>query len=131
MNFTPEQITKAKAAKSAEELLALAKAEGVAITGEEAAKYFADLHKEGELSDDELAGVSGGGCGEDDGPKQYETYIYWAPWCDGDYECDPRSPYGTDIPCCGNCIHGSFLTTTTAIMENTKGYCNREFHKKK
>ena len=62
MKLTQEQLAKAKAAKSAEELLALAKAEGVALTEEEAAKYFADLHKEGELADEELDNVAGGTC---------------------------------------------------------------------
>ena len=64
MNFTPEQLAKAKAAKSAEELLALAKENGVELTEEEAKKYFAEWHKEGELSDNELDNVSGG-CGDD------------------------------------------------------------------
>ena len=62
MNFTNEQLTKAKAAKSAEELLALAKENGIEMTEEEAKKYFAELHKEGELADEELSNVSGG-CG--------------------------------------------------------------------
>ena len=35
MNFTPEQLTKAKAAKSVEELLALAKENGTELTEEE------------------------------------------------------------------------------------------------
>ena len=64
MNFTPEQITKAKAAKSAEELFALAKENGMEMTDDEAKKYFAELNKEGELADDELDNVSGG-CGGD------------------------------------------------------------------
>ena len=64
MKLTNGQLAKAKTAKSAEELLALAKAEGIALSKEEATKYFADLHKEGELSDDELDNVSGGGCGD-------------------------------------------------------------------
>lgn len=63
MKFTDEQLVKAKAAESAEELLALAKEAGIEMTAEEADKYFAELHKEGELSDDELDNVSGGGCG--------------------------------------------------------------------
>ena len=62
MSFTNEQILKAKAAKSVEELLALAKENGVELTEDEAKKYFAEWHDEGELSDDELANVSGG-CG--------------------------------------------------------------------
>ena len=60
MTFTPEQMNKAKSAKSAEELLEMAKAEGVEMTADEAAKYFADLHTEGELNEDELATIAGG-----------------------------------------------------------------------
>lgn len=62
MNFTNEQIEKAKAAKNVEELLALAKENGMELTEEDAAKYFDEWHKEGELADDELNNVSGGGC---------------------------------------------------------------------
>ena len=54
MIFTSEQPAKARAAKSAEELLALAKAEGVALTEAEAAKSA-------ELNEGELEQVSGGG----------------------------------------------------------------------
>ena len=54
-NFTTEIIEKAKGAKSANELLELAKAEGINITADEAATYFAQLNpKSGELDDDEL-----------------------------------------------------------------------------
>lgn len=65
MKFTPGQLEKAKAAKAAEELLALAKENGIELTDEDAAKYFAELHKEGALADDELDNVAGGGCGGD------------------------------------------------------------------
>ena len=68
MKFTPEQLTKAKAAKSAEELLALAKENGIELTEEEANKYFADFHKEGEIADSELDNVSGG-CGGSSTPS--------------------------------------------------------------
>ena len=64
-NLTPEMIEKAKAAKSAEELLALAKANGVEMTADEAKTYFAQMGpKSGELSDDDLDNVAGGvsGC---------------------------------------------------------------------
>ncbi len=60
MNFTNEQINKAKQAKSAEELLQMANAENYPMTAEEAQKIFAELHKQGELSDDELTAVAGG-----------------------------------------------------------------------
>ena len=62
MNISKELIEKAKTAKSAEELLAMAKAEKVELTEEEAAKAFAELNKTGELSDEELENVAGGGC---------------------------------------------------------------------
>ena len=53
----------AKAAKSPEELLALAKENNVELTEESAKAYFDQLHPQtGELSDDELDNVAGGGC---------------------------------------------------------------------
>ena len=65
-NLTPEMIEKAKAAKSAEELLELAKANGVEMTADEAATYFAQLNpKSGELDDDDLDAVAGGACSND------------------------------------------------------------------
>ena len=66
-NLTPEMIEKAKVAKSAEELLELAKENGVEMTADEAAAYFAQLNpKSGELDDDDLDAVAGGagGCGD-------------------------------------------------------------------
>ena len=63
-NLTPEMIEKAKAAKSAEELLEVAKAGGIEMTADEAATYFAQLNPQsGELDDDALDGVAGG-CGD-------------------------------------------------------------------
>ena len=57
-----ELIAKAKEAKSAEELLAMAKESGVPITEELAKECFDRMHTTGELADDELDQV-GGGCG--------------------------------------------------------------------
>ena len=62
-NLTPEMIEKAKAAKSAEELLEVAKTGGIEMTADEAATYFAQLNpKSGELDDDALDNVAGGNC---------------------------------------------------------------------
>ena len=63
MNISKELLEKAKQAKTAEELLELAKTENINFTAEEAAKAFAELNKSGELSDEELDNVSGG-CGK-------------------------------------------------------------------
>ena len=60
-NLTPELIAKAKAVKSAEELLELAKENGVEITEAEAKTFFEQLHTNGAVSDDELEAVAGGG----------------------------------------------------------------------
>ena len=59
-NLTPELIAKAKAAKSAEELLALAKENNVEMTEEQAKIYFEQLNANGTVSDDELELVAGG-----------------------------------------------------------------------
>ena len=63
MNFSKELLEKAKATKTVEELLELARKENINMTEKEATKIFADLHKSGELSDEELDNVAGGGCG--------------------------------------------------------------------
>ena len=59
--FTPELIEKAKSAKTPEELLALAKENGIEMTAESAKAYFEQLNpKTGELADEELDNVAGG-----------------------------------------------------------------------
>ena len=57
-----EVMERANNAKSPEELLAMAKEMGVALTAEEAEEAYGMLHKKGELSDEELDNVAGGGC---------------------------------------------------------------------
>ena len=66
MQFSKEQIKKAIAAKSAEELLEMAKAEGLSLTEGEAEHYFKVLHADPadaecmELSEEEQENVAGG-----------------------------------------------------------------------
>ena len=62
-NLTPEIVEKAKAAKNAEELLALAKENNIEMTADESVNFFAQLNpKSGELNDDDLDNVAGGAC---------------------------------------------------------------------
>ena len=68
MNISKELLEKAKQAKTAEELIEFAKAVNIELSAEEAIKAFAELHKTGELSDDELGNVAGG-CGSGEVPK--------------------------------------------------------------
>ena len=68
MKMNNELIAKAKQAKTPEELLALAKENGVELTEESAKSYFNQLNpKTGELADDELDNVAGGGCQSNNG----------------------------------------------------------------
>ena len=70
MEMNKELLAKAKNVKSEEELLALAKEHNVEMTEESAKAYFEFLQaqtKTGELSDEELDNVAGGGCHRDDG----------------------------------------------------------------
>ena len=47
MNISKELLEKAKQAKTAEELLAMAKAENIELTEEQAAQAFAKMNKNG------------------------------------------------------------------------------------
>ena len=57
--LTREQIEKAMACETAEELIALAKAEGIELTKEEAESYLAEL-EDFEVDGDMLNRVAGG-----------------------------------------------------------------------
>ena len=67
--ITKEMIRKAMQCKTADELIALAKAGGYEITREEAEAYMAEL-ADVELDDKQLKNVAGGGC-YPDCPKDY------------------------------------------------------------
>ena len=67
-HFPPELITKAKTAKSARELVALAKENNVELTREQASIYFEQLQAGGAVHDEELDLVAGG-CGGPTTPK--------------------------------------------------------------
>jgi hypothetical protein len=59
MQFTKEQIEKAAACKSSDELLTLADSQGISLTKDEADKYFQQLSGVA-LSADDIEGVAGG-----------------------------------------------------------------------
>ena len=91
-DFSKELIEKAKQAKSVAELLEIAKENKVELTEEQAKTYFAQLTpKTGELSDDELDHVSGGGCGE----------YHYCPVCGAEPLWCPNGDGGVNIRCPG------------------------------
>lgn len=69
IKFSPELIEKARAARSPEELISLAKDNDIELNAEQASAYFERLSKRGEISDNELADAVGGGCAVDGGRK--------------------------------------------------------------
>ena len=110
-NLTPEMIEKAKAAKSAEELLEIAKSNNIEITADEAATYFAQLNpKSGELDDDDLDNVAGGSCSAADseyGKIAIVTSGQTCPKCGhnrGEIVCGGYVPDGIFCEKCGKRI---------------------------
>ena len=138
-----EMITKAKEAKSVEELMALAKENGIELTEEDAKMYFEQLSaKKGELSDDELSDVSGGGCETTVDGKKYTVVTNYCKCFTGQYLCNwkysikhgtSHMVYRTDhedlrtwwheenlsqINKCGSCAHLGF-------KDGGLGYCEK------
>ena len=73
---------------SAEELLELARANGVEMNADEAATYFAQLNANDAVSDEELNLVAGGSCpSEEDGENAQKTNSHPCPKCG-----EPTSP---------------------------------------
>ena len=125
MNFNQEMIEKAKAAKTAEELLEIAKAGGVEMTADEAKTYFAQLNpKSGELDDDELDNVAGGGCGyAKDGRKIVEAKAR----CHTGFSCKNGCGHNVNYSTykCNVCGGGWHCKDCAyASREGNKMYCN-------
>ena len=126
MSFTTEQIIRARQAKSAEELLTLAKENGVDLSAEQAKVYFTELHKEGDLSDDELNAVAGGKRDDPPKPQEYQVIANWKPICNGKFLRDPHVSFWVliGVDCCGNCKHFKY---DGSFGPSKQGVCRREF----
>lgn len=99
-NFGSEWIQKARQAGTAEALWSLAKENGVALTLEEATHYFKKLNPaSGELSDEELDHVAGGGCSLDVKGKRCMVVSSGCPCFTGGYGCGAKQ----------NIVNGSYL----------------------
>ena len=114
-----ELIVKAKQAKTPEELMSLAKENNMEMTEESAKAYFEQLHpKTGELSDDELDNVAGGGCYSNGGRLKTTCGYRCKHYQDG------PSTYGVKGTCCRcrywgvdpNAISASLWTTVLELI---------------
>ncbi len=124
-------LKKAREAGSAEELKSLAEKNGISLKDEQAQEYFESLHKVGEVSDDELDSVSGGGCGLSTlinvNGIDYTVVSSWCSCFTGMYQ-SARIVEDTDLNRRawfsfskeGQCGHCRFLR----IGENLLGYCS-------
>ncbi len=122
MEMSKELIAKAKEAKNPDELMSLAKENGIEMTEESAASYFEQLNpKTGELADDELNNVAGGGCHKDDG-RLITTVLndcnHWLCKYDGETWMNSYDGFGVGCSVCKKC--GS-----DATCKNCK-YCSYE-----
>ena len=100
-NAKPELLEKAKQAKNAEELLTLAKENGMEMTEEQAQAYYAQLHPtSGEIADDELENVAGGGCSVNVKGQSHTVVSSGCPCFTGGYGCGAKQNIdnGTYLP---------------------------------
>lgn len=133
-----ELILKVKGVKSAEELFALAKENGMELSAQSANAYFEQLNKSGELSDGELDNVAGGGCYEIGGDRLVVTTInscgHWrCEDCGGKNQSKgyPETPYHR----CkegGPITHSNLTCGCCKYCSYEKGiwYCNHDANQK-
>ncbi len=125
MELNEKLLEKAKNAKSTEELSSIAMENGIELTNEEAKSYFAKLNaKTGEVADDELEDVAGGGkCGT--------TYYENHPVVSAFNSCEYYKCTGTENPKagCGMCQQCCYSKTVGSVFPilvcyNSKRYDN-------
>ena len=67
--ITREMMKEASKAATPEELKKMAAKRQITMSDKEAGLYYARLHRSGELSDEEIDNVAGGGCNDPNDPK--------------------------------------------------------------
>jgi predicted ribosomally synthesized peptide with nif11-like leader len=126
-------LEKAKTADSAEELLSMAKEEGINLTEAEAAAYFNQLNAaEGELADEELDNVAGGHTTDCSGNPDhnrgsvdcYKQIDFDDPACEKYSKCLKYQRNSKPGKRCGNCGYASLT-----VVDVNAGYhfCGKFF----
>ncbi len=114
-----EILKKVKAAKYPEELIGIAKAAGVEITGEQAEAFFKKLSEGEEITDEELENAIGGcGGGGNKAPRwkpQYNCNVgrQWCRWRENHdgvsiFYIDNYNVYGWSYWACKECGNGIY-----------------------
>ena len=130
MELNNEILAKAKAAKTPEELIEIARENDVEMTEESAKAYVDLLHpKTGEMSDDELDNVAGGACYRGDGRMVTTVANLCREWrCKKDgsrMESDHR-------PICCKCGKTAFCSNCKfCTYEKGLWLCNHESNRKR
>ena len=132
MELSSELIAKAKETKTPEELMAFAKENGNEMTEESAKAYFDLIHPQsGEIADDELDNVSGGGCHADDGRE----IVTVAHCCTG-FSCkkcdcgNERASWGVIV--CRRCGRTAYCNRCKyCTYEKGLWLCNKDNHNNK
>ena len=119
-DLTPKMIKKAK---SPEELLEIAKANGVEMTAEEAATYFTQLNPEhGELKDDDLDQVAGGTLcffSEDEKQREIEETKIGNVVCP---KCGTLGNWSVYQQCKGGYVWVCNVCQQRGVLEESDGY---------
>lgn len=116
-------VEKAKNCKSVEEIISLAKENGVDLTIEQAESYFNSIHKSCELSDEELDNVTGGGCYDHHG-YLYTTIAY------GCEHYEERGSFGVAGTCC-RCKYWDYSKVSQVVIIGQPLLCLCEANRRK
>lgn len=134
-----ELLSKAKEAKDEKELSLMAKKEGIDLTEESIKSLYKRLHSEGELNDDDLDSVSGGGCQTKFNNHNFTVVTsgcrcFMGRWSDSRMDSDTYYRRSDNIMLretwysfssagtCGSCAYLEFNVRDSAFL-NGIGYC--------
>ena len=122
-NLKPEIIEKARTVKSVEELLLLAKENGIEITPDEATTYFAQLNAECcELCDNDIDSVTGGFLcenKEDARQRENESKVIHTIVCP---KCGAIGNWSVYHSCKGGYVWICNVCSVRGVLEESDGY---------
>ncbi|MDR0987706.1 MAG: hypothetical protein LBL98_08460 [Ruminococcus sp.] len=130
MKLTGELLTKARTAKSPEELVTIADKMGVTVSESDAALYYNRLHTEPELTDEELEAieVSGGGCGGGGDSGDSVTHLTMIRCIRADREADYDPHF---CPGCEHLYSERYAQGGGMVKAYVRNYCKIDPHNRR